>query len=91
MSNDKIDLRVGKEANPELISLFVRSRRPKSNSCVYIANEAMQLHIVKVSPCSRVVWLYCLRNKIPIDVKEVDLFAGKMKQKKGILGLTSKK
>ncbi len=49
----------------------------------------MQLHIVKVSPCSRVVWLYCLRNKIPIDVKEVDLFAGKMKQEKGILGLTN--
>eukprot|EP00794_Sanderia_malayensis_P015216 gene15216-16787_t len=36
----------------------------------------MRLHVVKVSPCSRVVWLYCLRNNVRVDMKEVDLFAG---------------
>eukprot|EP00112_Aurelia_sp_Birch-Aquarium-sp1_P012382 Seg2604.4 transcript_id=Seg2604.4/GoldUCD/mRNA.D3Y31 product="Glutathione S-transferase 1 isoform D" protein_id=Seg2604.4/GoldUCD/D3Y31 len=39
----------------------------------------MQLHIVKVSPSCRAVWLYCIRNKIKIDLIEVDLFAGEHK------------
>ena len=36
----------------------------------------MKLYVVKVSPCCRAVWLYCLRNKLPVDIVEVDLFAG---------------
>ena len=36
----------------------------------------MKLYIVKVSPACRAVWLYCLRNKLQVEIIEVDLFAG---------------
>ena len=39
----------------------------------------MKLYVVKVSPCCRAVWLYCLRNKLPVEIIELDLFAGKFK------------
>jgi len=39
----------------------------------------MKLYVVKVSPCCRAVWLYCLRNKLPVEIIELDLFAGEHK------------
>eukprot|EP00795_Rhopilema_esculentum_P007233 gene7233-12916_t len=39
----------------------------------------MKLYIVKVSPACRAVWLYCLRNKLQVEIIEVDLFAGEHK------------
>ena len=38
----------------------------------------MKLYLVKISPCCRIVWLYCLQNKIPIEIHDVDVFSGKV-------------
>ncbi|XP_046842469.1 uncharacterized protein LOC124436563 [Xenia sp. Carnegie-2017] len=37
--------------------------------------KALKLHLVRVSPCCRVVWLYLLQNEIPFELIDVDIFA----------------
>ncbi|XP_028391691.1 glutathione S-transferase theta-1-like [Dendronephthya gigantea] len=37
--------------------------------------KPVKLHVVRVSPCCRVVWLYLLQNEIPFELKDVDIFS----------------
>jgi len=39
----------------------------------------MKLHLVQISPCCRIVWLYCKQNNIEVDIKDVDIFEGEHK------------
>eukprot|EP00111_Clytia_hemisphaerica_P006716 TCONS_00019420-protein len=39
----------------------------------------MKLYVVKISPCCRVVWLYCLQNDIKVEIEDVDVFSGEHK------------
>ncbi|XP_065653888.1 glutathione S-transferase theta-1-like [Hydra vulgaris] len=38
----------------------------------------MKLYQVKISPCCRAVWLYCLHNKLDIELIDVDIFGGEL-------------
>ena len=37
--------------------------------------KALKLHLVRVSPCCRLVWLYMIQNEIPFELKDVDVFS----------------
>lgn len=39
----------------------------------------MKLFLVRISPCCRAVWLYCIQNNIQIEFKDVDVFSGEHK------------
>lgn len=36
--------------------------------------KPLKLHLVRVSPCCRVVWMYLLQNEIPFELVDVDVF-----------------
>ncbi|XP_057298415.1 glutathione S-transferase theta-1-like [Hydractinia symbiolongicarpus] len=36
----------------------------------------LKLHAVRISPCCRIVWLYCLQNNLPLEINDVDIFGG---------------
>lgn len=36
--------------------------------------KPLKLHVVRVSPCCRVVWLYLLQNGISFELEDVDVF-----------------
>ncbi|XP_031561985.1 glutathione S-transferase theta-1-like [Actinia tenebrosa] len=38
-----------------------------------------KLYLVRISPCCRIVWLYLLQNKLPVEISDVDVLEGEHK------------
>lgn len=42
----------------------------------------LRLHLVRVSPCCRMIWLYALQHKIPCELTDVNVFNGEHREPK---------
>lgn len=42
----------------------------------------LRLHLVRVSPCCRMIWLYALQHKIPCELADVNVFMGEHREPK---------
>ena len=42
----------------------------------FLLNQPLKLHVVRISPACRIVWWYCLRNNLPLQLIDIDVFSG---------------